>query len=290
MKVTLWGTRGSLATPGPETVRYGGNTVCVEVRGDDGTLLVLDAGTGIRRLGATVGPEVARIDILLTHLHMDHIQGLGFFKPLDEPGREVHIWGPPSTTLDLRTRLARYLSPPLFPVGLRDLPCRLLLHDVPLGRFAIGGLQIMTALVIHPGPTVGYRISEGDMSLAYIPDHEPALGARHFPEGADWTSGLELAVGVDLLIHDAQYSAAEYLAHVGWGHSAIWHTSAFAAMAGVKRLIPFHHDPDHADLVLDRLLEEVRRTAALPFELIPGTEGTSFPLRKPSLSTAGPSS
>jgi phosphoribosyl 1,2-cyclic phosphodiesterase len=290
MKVTLWGTRGSLATPGPETVRYGGNTACVEVRGDDGTLLVLDAGTGIRRLGATVGPEVARIDILLTHLHMDHIQGLGFFEPLDQPGREVHIWGPPSTTLDLRTRLARYLSPPLFPVGLRDLPCRLTLHDVPLGRFAIGGLQILAGLVTHPGPTVGYRISDADVCLAYIPDHEPALGARHFPGEADWTSGFELAVGVDLLIHDAQYSAAEYPAHVGWGHSAISHTMAFAAMAGVKRLIPFHHDPDHADLMLDRLLEEVRRTSELRFELIPGIEGTSLPLGTPSPSISVPSS
>ena len=284
MKVTLWGTRGSLATPGPETIRYGGNTACVEVRGDDDTLLVLDAGTGIRRLGAMVGPRVARIDILLTHLHMDHIQGLGFFKPLDQPGQEVHIWGPPSTTLDLRARLARYLSPPLFPVGLRDLPCRLILHDVPLGRFAIGGLQIMATLVMHPGPTVGYRISHEDVSLAYIPDHEPALGARHFPEEADWTSGVELAAGADLLIHDAQYSAAEYLTHVGWGHSAMSHTIAFATMAGVKRLIPFHHDPDHADLVLDRLLEGVRHTSELPFELIPGTEGTSLRLRN----TVGP--
>jgi phosphoribosyl 1,2-cyclic phosphodiesterase len=290
MKVTLWGTRGSLATPGPDTIRYGGNTVCVEVRGNDGTLLVLDAGTGIRRLGATIGPEVARLDILLTHLHMDHIQGLGFFEPLDQPGREVHIWGPPSTTLDLRTRLARYLSPPLFPVGLRDLPCQLTLHDVPLGRFAIGGLQIMAALVMHPGPTVGYRISEADVSLAYLPDHEPALGARHFPEAADWTSGFDLAAGVDLLIHDAQYSAAEYSAHVGWGHSAISHTIAFAALAGAKRLIPFHHNPDHADPMLDRLLEEVRRTSELSFELIPGTEGTSLPLGKPSPAISGPSS
>src|ERR687884_81248 len=113
MKVTLWGTRGSLATPGPETIRYGGNTVCVEVRGNDGTLLVLDAGTGIRRLGATIGPEVARLDILLTHLHMAHIQGLGFFEPLDRRGRGFHIGGPPSTPLALRPRLARYLSPPL---------------------------------------------------------------------------------------------------------------------------------------------------------------------------------
>src|SRR6476660_2971635 len=118
MKVTLRGTRGSMANAGPDTVRYGGNTSCVEVRGDEGTVLVLDAGTGILGLGDAL-PYAPRIDILLTHLHMDHIQGLGFFKPLFRPDVEVHIWGPPSVTLSMRERLARYLSPPLFPVRIR---------------------------------------------------------------------------------------------------------------------------------------------------------------------------
>jgi phosphoribosyl 1,2-cyclic phosphodiesterase len=278
VRVTLWGTRGSLATPGPETVRYGGNTSCVEVRGANGTVLILDAGTGIRRLGASVGPDAGRVDLLLTHLHMDHIQGLGFFRPLDQPGQEVHIWGPPSTTLDLRARLGRYLSPPLFPVRLRDLPCRLTLHDVPLGEFDIGGLKIIAALVCHPGPTVGYRISEDGVSIAYLPDHEPALGAHQFPDKTDWISGFDLAEGVDLLIHDAQYDSAEYAQHVGWGHSAIAHTLGFAARAGVKRLVTFHHDPGHDDTALDRIIEEARGSADLPFELIPGTEGARFDL------------
>ena len=278
MRVTLWGTRGSLAAPGLETVRYGGNTSCVEVRGDDGTLVVLDAGTGIRRFGETVTSEVTRIDILLTHLHMDHIQGLGFFEPLIRPDQEVHIWGPPSTTLTLCSRLTRYLSPPLFPIRLRDLPCRLTFHDVPLGAFKIGRLQIITALVIHPGPTVGYRIVENDASLAYLPDHEPALGVDHFPGEPDWTSGFALAAGVDLLIHDAQFTADEYLRHVGWGHSALPQTIAFATKAAVKQLVPFHYDPAHSDLVLDRLFEEVCSTSELPFELTPGSEGASFQL------------
>src|SRR3990172_2880086 len=170
MRISLWGTRGSLPSAGPETVRYGGNTSCVELRDAAGALVVLDAGTGIRRL-----------DILLTHLHMDHIQGFGFFEPLFRPELEVHVWGPPSTTHDLRTRLTKYLSPPLFPVRLRDLPCRLHLHDVPMGSFMIASLEVHAALVFHPGPTVGYRFVERGHSLVYIPDHEPALGARDFP-------------------------------------------------------------------------------------------------------------
>ena len=278
MKVTLWGTRGSLATPGPETIRYGGNTSCVEVQGADGTRLVLDAGTGIRRLGATLGPEAGRVDVLLTHLHMDHIQGLGFFRPLDQRGQEVHLWGPPSTTLDLRARLSRYLSPPLFPIRLRELPCRLTLHDVPLEGFEIGGLRIVAALVCHPGPTVGYRISEAGVSIAYIPDHEPALGAQEFPGTPEWTSGFDLAAGADLLIHDAQYSATEYPRRVGWGHSAIVQAGRFAARAGVKRLVTFHHDPGHDDAALDRMIAEARGAVDAPLELIPGTEGAHFEL------------
>jgi len=278
MRIKLWGTRGSLAAPGPETVRYGGNTSCVEVRGADGTFLVLDAGTGIRRLGITLGPEVPRVDILLTHLHMDHIQGLGFFRPLDQPEKEVHIWGPPSTTLDLRARLARYLSPPLFPVRLRELPCRLKLHDVPLEGFEIGGLKIKADLICHPGPTVGYRITENSVSMAYLPDHEPALGIPQFPEDPDWISGFDLINHVDLLIHDAQYTATEYPRRVGWGHSAIPHTLGLAAKAGAKRLVTFHHDPAHDDSTLDGMIQEACSSSKLPFELIPGIEGTTLEL------------
>ena len=277
MRVTLWGTRGSLPSAGPDTVRYGGNTSCVEVRGADGTCLILDAGTGIRRLGAAIEPRLPRVDVLLTHLHMDHIQGLGFFAPLHRPDLEVHVWGPPSTTLDLRARLGRYLSPPLFPVHLRDLPSPLALHDVPLGRFGIGGLQIAAALVCHPGPTVGYRITEGERSVTYIPDHEPALGARNFPMSPEWMSGFDLAAGVDLLIHDAQYTPAEYATHVGWGHSSIPQTIGFASVAKARRLVTFHYDPSHSDDFLDRTLDQFGRSAH-QFELIPGKEGETFDL------------
>jgi len=276
LNVTLWGTRGSLATPGYLTERYGGNTACVEVRGSNGGLLVLDAGTGIRPLGMSVGPETTRVDIMLTHLHMDHIQGLGFFEPLYTPGLEVHVWGPPSTTLHLRERLARYLSPPLFPVRIRDLPCSLTLHDVPLGAFEIDDFVLRADLVCHPDPTVGYRISNGGVAMAYLADHEPALGAQRFPEEPDWTSGFALAEGVDLLIHDSQYTDDEYRSHAGWGHSSITHTLAFAEMAGVARLVTFHHDPSHDDSTLDALLDDIRAAGPRPFEVIGGTESASF--------------
>ena len=278
MKVTLWGTRGSLPSAGPETVRYGGNTSCVEVRGEDGTLIVLDAGTGIRRLSHAVGPEIQRVHILLSHLHMDHIQGFGFFEPLHRSDVEVHVWGPPSTTHDLRTRLTKYLSPPLFPVRLRDLPYRLFLHDVPMGGFAVESLRVHCALVCHPGPTVGYRITQGGAAMVYLPDHEPALGARTFPLPADWTSGADLAKEADLLIHDSQYTDAEYAQRPGWGHSAIRHAVAFADLVRTRRLVTFHHDPGHSDDVLDALVEDTRRGGSLPFEFIPGREGMTFPI------------
>lgn len=273
MEVALWGTRGSLASPGPETVRYGGNTSCVEVRDSRGTVIALDAGTGIRRMGDILLAENSRIDVLLTHLHMDHIQGLGFFAPLYQDGREVHIWGPQSPTMPIQDRLARYLSPPLFPVRLRDLPCKLTLHDVPLGEFTVGALRVHACLVSHPGHTVGYRIAENGVSMAYIPDHEPALGWPNFPCPEEWMSGLELARGVDLLIHDAQYTDEEYADHVGWGHSTLEHAMAFAAVARVARLMTFHHDPEHADVQLDRMIERARNGHARGFEVIAGTEG-----------------
>jgi phosphoribosyl 1,2-cyclic phosphodiesterase len=278
VRLTLWGTRGSLPSAGPENVRYGGNTSCVEVRGADGTLLVLDAGTGIRRLGYAVEREIPRVDVLLTHLHMDHIQGLGFFAPLYQEGLEVHIWGPPSRRLDLAARLTKYLSPPLFPVRLRDLPCKLTLHDVTPGIFSVGALAVTTDLVCHPGATLGYRITENSASMAYLPDHEPALGTGELPPELEWTSGLALAAGADLLIHDTQYVADEYPEHVGWGHSAVGQTIAFAAAARVKRLVTFHHDPSHTDAMLDKLHEELRTACKLPFELIAGREGTTLQL------------
>lgn len=278
MKVTLFGTRGSLPTPGTETFEYGGNTSCVAVRGADGTIVVLDAGTGIRALGATIGADVRRVDVLLSHLHLDHIQGLGFFAPLYRADIEVHIWGPISTRLSLRTRLMRYLSPPLFPVGLRELPCELTLHEVPCGETRIGEFRVDSTLVCHPGPTVGYRITDArGKVLTYLPDHEPALGARPFPSlPREWTSGAMLAQASDLLIHDSQYAAHEYADHVGWGHSSMRHVLDFGTLTGARHLVPFHHDPGHCDADLDRMLAQAIDQAKPRYRVTPAREGMTF--------------
>lgn len=277
MKVTLWGTRGSLASPGPDTVRYGGNTSCVSVEGAEGTLLVLDAGTGIRLLGGYVPVRVTSIHILLTHLHMDHLQGLPFFAPLRRPGVEVHIYGPASTTLSLSARLQRYLSPPLFPVNVRELPSDLHFHELPADTVEIGEFRVKAQLVIHPNPTIGYRIEdvgEARGTLTYLPDHEPALGVSHFPPSKEWTSGYALAEGADLLIHDAQYTSPEYQARKGFGHSSIRQTFQFAALTNVRNLVPFHHDPTHCDDDLDAMLEEMTGEIRPAFGVVPGKEGT----------------
>ena len=279
MKVTLWGTRGSIPTPGPETARYGGNTSCVHVEGDDGSQVVLDAGTGIRRLGDTFPRPSGRVDILLSHLHMDHIQGLGFFAPLYDSTSEVHIWGPASTTQGLGRRLTRYLAPPLFPVLLRDLPCELRLHEVPCGDFEIGGFRISAAMVCHPGPTVGYRICEDDRVLTYLSDHEPALGMDRFEASQldpEWVSGYDLAAGADLLIHDAQYTAEEYQERIGWGHSSAEQSLTFARLAGVKHMVAFHHDPARADDALYRVVSDAAQGSDLPFRVTAGAEGDVF--------------
>jgi phosphoribosyl 1,2-cyclic phosphodiesterase len=275
MNVILRGVRGSLPSPRPETARYGGNTSCVEVRGAPGTVCVLDAGTGIRAVDGKTG-DLRRVDVLLSHLHMDHILGLGFFRPLYQPGLEVHLWGPPSATQSLHARLTRYLSPPLFPVRLRDLPCRLELHDAPRGPFEIPGLSVTADLVCHPGPTLGYRLEgeQGGGVLTYISDHEPALGTGRVGSPSTWMSGYDLAKGANVLIHDAQYTDEEYPSHVGWGHSSISHAMAFAELAAVDRLIPFHHDPDHEDQSLDALYATAGQHRR--FEVAPAREGTEF--------------
>jgi phosphoribosyl 1,2-cyclic phosphodiesterase len=266
VQVTIWGCRGSVPTPGPETVEYGGNTSCVEVALDDGTVLIFDAGTGIRGLGAELAKRGTRhIHLLLTHLHLDHLEGLRFFAPLWDEGVQVDLWGPPSTVLSLQARIARSFSPPLFPIDLRNVPAELLFHDVPRQPWVIGGATLTAHFVVHPGPTVAYRVDAVEASLAYVPDHEPALTGIE-GRSTDWISGAAIATDADMLLHDGQYTEEEYGDRVGWGHSSVADAVAFSQVVGARRLVLFHHEPLHADESMSGL-EDRARSLAGPDEL-----------------------
>jgi phosphoribosyl 1,2-cyclic phosphodiesterase len=259
MRARVWGCRGSVAVPGADTVKYGGNTSCVEVRLDSGHVLVLDAGTGMRPLGVSMQDDLpVELHILLTHLHLDHLQGLGFFRPLFAPSLDIHIWGPTSPVQHLSERIAMYLSPPLFPVRLEDVPSHLTFQNAPEEPVTVGSATIRAAKVTHQGPTVGYRIEENGRTLVYLPDHEPSIGGDLVAVPAMWMSGHDIAHDADVLLHDAQYRDHEYGAHVGWGHSSIGDAMKFADKAGVDKLVLFHHDPYHTDRELEALLAEAR--------------------------------
>jgi ribonuclease BN (tRNA processing enzyme) len=248
--------RWSIPVADHATLGYGGNTSCVAVRLRDGSLLVLDGGTGIRDLGVKLAGVREEIHILLTHLHLDHIMGLLFFAPLFDPESRVTIWGPPHPTAGIRRRLARYLSAPLCPVEVRELPARVRFRAVPSGSFRLGSAQIEAALVNHRGPSLGYRVTDGDAVLAYIPEHEPALGQDLERDPVESISGLALARNASLLIHDAQYTAEEYVRTRGWGHSTLHDALAFARRAEAEQVALFHHDPAHDDIQLDAMAAE----------------------------------
>ena len=254
MRVKVWGARGSVPAPGPEMNRYGGNTSCVQVTLSDGETLILDAGTGIRSLGFALAAGMPNINILLTHLHLEHIQGLMFFPPCFQTDSRITIWGPSSREASLEHRVARYISAPLSPVEVRELPCEVSFRDTPATEWEIGSARIRAEAVTHRGPTLGYRITDADASVCYIPDHEPGLGAPLESVEPEWISGYDLARGAGLLIHDCQYTDDEYPEHVGWGHSPLTDALTFARRTEVDRLLLFHHDPLHSDAFLDRFL------------------------------------
>ena len=250
MKAAIWGCRGTVPAPGPGTVRYGGNTTCVAVETTEGRLVVLDCGSGMRPLGASLLPEPpAEIDVLLTHMHLDHVMGLGFFGPLFM-NKTLRIWGPRLGDVPLADRLAAYLGPPLFPMPFADIPVTLEVTEVERDTWQIGGLTVTSAPVQHPGGALGYRLEEGGRSLVFIPDNELGLDAD---------AGVELATGADVLLHDAQYTDAEYPSKVGWGHSSLSDFAAFVQRTEPARALMFHHDPAHDDARLEEMRDEAAR-------------------------------
>jgi phosphoribosyl 1,2-cyclic phosphodiesterase len=271
MNARIWGCRGSLATPGQRTVRYGGNTTCVEVRAASGAVVILDAGTGIRDLGQKLaGERVRELDLLLTHLHLDHIEGLGFLAPLFDPECHVRIHGPRPDGGTLAEKIIGYLSPPYFPMPFEQLNATITFVEVERETWQLDGLEVSSVPVRHPGPTLAYRLTEGDRSFAFVPDNEPGL---------ERDSGLEVAGDADLLFHDSQYTDEEYSTRIGWGHTSFSHLIRYLGDAAPARAVMVHHDPAHDDAQLDRLLEQARTASGRDeLELGLGHEGLELTL------------
>lgn len=275
MRLRFWGTRGSIATPGPGTNRYGGNTSCIELTTPTGGTIVLDCGTGARLLGNKMlvdGNGQVCATILLTHTHWDHIQGFPFFAPLFVPGNQFHVCGPDQWHLSLRDVLAGQMEHQYFPIELDQLAAHITFQELTEGTHDIAGLRVTAQQMNHPSPTLGYRIEADGASVCYLSDHEP------FHEGI-WRDGAEpgrldsildqgdrrhaeYMRGADLVIHESQYTPEEYPAKRHWGHSTYDYVLQLAAAAGVRRLVLTHHDPSHDDACMDAIQNRARELAS----------------------------
>ena len=288
MDVRFWGTRGSLAKPGPSTLRYGGNTSCVEVRAADGTLIVLDCGTGVHGLGQALlsAPPPQNGHLLITHTHWDHIQGFPFFAPLFVPGNSWDIYAPGKLGQKLEQTLAGQMEYNYFPVTLEQMGAVIRFHDLGEGRFAIDGVQVTTQYLNHPALALGYRLESGGATLVYSVDHEPHVPnpvARpgEPPTHIEDRRHVDLLTDADLVIHDAQYTIDEYAQKTGWGHTPAEWATDYGVAADARRLALFHHDPLRDDEALDRLVETCReraRAAGSHIEVFAAAEGQAIHL------------
>ncbi len=268
-RVTFWGTRGSIPTPGAGTSRYGGNTPALEVRYETpngSEVLILDAGTGVRALGQQLSSngKPVSVDLLVSHTHWDHIQGLPFFRPFFEPGNAIRIWGARQGGVDLEEILRNQMSPVVFPVPLDSLAAELVVNHIEPGAFELAGFQIRAMQVRHPGMTLAFRLTPvgGGASFAYAPDNELGSGGD-YDVPASWREDfVEFLSGADVLIHDAMYTSDELERYRGWGHSSNLEAIEIATEAGVKQLVMFHHRPEHDDDQVDIMVQETQEAAA----------------------------
>lgn len=254
MEVTFFGVRGSCPCAGDRYRRVGGNTACTTVQVDGEPPLLLDLGTGLRVLGQVIAERPQQLSALLTHLHFDHVLGLPFFAPLLDPEASLTIYGPPQDGASLHGVLASLVQPPFFPLQLKELPGTVAVREVDSSEFAIGSLAVRSRRIPHPGPTLGFRVEHDGKSLAYLPDHQAPADAREVPDCV-----RELCDGVDMLLHDAQYSDEEFVGKTSWGHSTVTYAVRVAAECRVSRLLLFHHDPAHGDRQIGSLLRHARR-------------------------------
>ena len=278
-RIRLWGVRGSIPVPGKSTVRYGGNTSCVEVRAD-GEIIILDAGSGIRLLGLALdkefGPRSMKLTLLISHTHWDHIQGLPFFSPAYDQKNLIRVLGYEGARAGLAKILASQMETPFFPVSLRQLPSHLAIEELKEMKFRVGSVEVRSKFANHPGICVGYRLATSSGSIAYFPDNEPYEElklllasrdgisedeARDFA-GAERGKMVDFLQGCDVAIMDTQYTEEEYAKHVGWGHSSVDSVVSLALDANVGRLVLFHHDPNHDDQMIDRMVEHARAFVA----------------------------
>jgi CheY-like chemotaxis protein/phosphoribosyl 1,2-cyclic phosphodiesterase len=267
MRIRFWGTRGSIPKPGPSTVRYGGNTSCVEVRAD-GTLIVLDCGTGAHELGqqlVAANPGPMRGHLLITHTHWDHIQGFPFFAPLFVAGSEWDVYAPRQIGRTLEEILGGQMHRTYFPVPIGELAATIRYHELTEGAFDLDAVRVTTRYLNHPAPALGYRLEASGVALVYATDHEPH--SRHHPDATgdaapvhrEDARHIEFLAGADLVIHDATYTLEEYPARLSWGHTPAEWAVDFAVAARARRLALFHHEPSRTDRAIDRLLAACRQ-------------------------------
>ena len=256
MNITFWGTRGSIPTPQPDRMKYGGNTACLGVTlQDDERILILDAGTGIRELGLELVKRRERIKIglLLTHFHWDHLQGIPFFAPLYVKQCECTFVGCDLSGEALKKRLQDALGPPYFPVDFDVFQANVDFIDHCESELDVGPFRVGVIPIHHPGGCLAYRITAGQRTVVYMTDHE-LDGLEQ--KGKVYQHLVDFCGGVDLLVHDAQYTPEEYAKKRGWGHSSYTAAVDFAATCGVKRLALFHHDPEHDDGAVDSIVQK----------------------------------
>jgi len=274
MRVRFWGTRGSIATPGPSTNHFGGNTSCVELTTATGDLLIFDCGTGARQLAAELmahGKKAIHSNILLGHTHWDHIQGFPFFTPAFIKGNSASIYGPEGSRGSLHDVLAGQMEYSYFPITLDQLPAAITYYDLTEGIHSIGGVRVAAQFLNHPAMTLGYRVEADGVAVVYLVDHEPFSDEL-------WRAGAEpghidsilhegdrrhaqFMAGADLVIHDAQYTPEEYGSRKTWGHSTYDYVVQIAAAAGVRRLALTHHDPSHDDDFISDIERKARALA-----------------------------